>query len=355
MLRRPFLRQQHHLGINRPVRSVQQIRHDSSATHPRTNLIDGYTTAAVENVISRDYTWLWETVHSTTHLSWFWTLPVVALMLRGGVYYFLTRPSRRQIQKMADLRNVIHARTLAMLGPNADYSKMKSQSRDEIERQKKNCYKEWEVTAWKRFLPLFQIVPWFAMMEGLRGILGIGEGLLGHAKRGIKNLFGFGSGSSAAEVTTNSSVEGFDPATKIDALQPQPAITPSSPPIDPELLCSGPFSMDLTALDTTGVLPLLVPMIMLTNGLWGLGILTRERTFAQLGRFSRAMLLLPIPMCAITLQIPAGMLWFWFWSSSFGLASTIYSDRKYPMYHQGGKGFKPLRKPFRAAALENNV
>ncbi|KAL1959226.1 hypothetical protein VTO42DRAFT_2731 [Malbranchea cinnamomea] len=242
-------------------------------------------------------------IHAATGLPWVASIPLTALVVRVTFGFLPHMFVRQQRDKKARLAPMLAAWRKV-------YEKQVAESRPEMKslppryaerlvaQNVRKTYHEmrsrWKVYRWPGLVNLLPIFPWLAMMESLRKMVGMGDGLLGIVRSGL----------------------GDDPPERVL-------------PLEPSMASEGALWFpDLLAHDTTFALPVMLSATLVLNVAWGWKTMSYreiatlsavEATSASRRKGLKYFLMaLSVWMCptVIAAQVPSGMLVYWI-SSSF--------------------------------------
>lgn len=279
-------------------------------------------------------------------LSWGYAIPITALILRAFVIApFIQLPTRRAQQRYIDIqplcsawRNVLGDahRKLHFKNP-VDYPLKQAyeESKAAISKQHRRVRKIMKCTITRRLRNFWQLPILFTLVETIRRMLNADFGLL--------NLL-------VQTFSSNQAIElSLERADVIQALYG----TKVTAWFEPTMIEGGIlWFTDLTAADPTCMLSAMVAAVTFGNvyrsskpppGM----TLTTSRLYLR-----RGLLALSLAMFPLTLEMPSGLLWYWFSSTASGWAAYEMIDRVAPLSKpvpralgSGAQGAWTLRRP----------
>lgn len=250
-----------------------------------------------------------EFLHDVVGIPWFWTIPLAAAAVRAILYFPITRPQRKAIQRRAAVGHLYHAQK-AQWKQQAIESIREHQGPDRPKffTAYRKIAKRWLKTNTDDFqcgssrttwLPMLQFPVWLSMSWTLRDMLGWPPG----AKHFLYTMLGW------------------------ETLQGAEAAQQAALNFEPTMMEEGlPWAADLTLADPTGTSPIMVSSIMaisILRGIRGRSGLSRYLSFAGLVYAGGIGHLLA--------GAPAGIMYYWACSSGFALITNIYLDRRLPV------------------------
>ncbi|KAF2431889.1 hypothetical protein EJ08DRAFT_732964 [Tothia fuscella] len=324
------------------------------------------------------------TLHATG-LTWTYAIPISALLIRLFITATITLPSRYSIQRHMQIipfqSAYRHSQNALMVAEIKDRRRVKG-TVDRVATQNtvdERCkvydaklegeYTKYGFKFW-RWWPLLQFPVFLGAMETMRAMIGMKSGILGMLVAPL------GTGESGMEkqdvvetATTTAATAIPSTPTKLHTEQemtinelfapntipdsPPPSSSPTTDPdtyynttwLEPTMSIEGPFWItDLTLSDPTTLTPLLVSILMICNILFtgpkplpGV-VLSPGKRGLQRGLVVFAVLLWPL-----TMQFPAGLVYYWAWSSGWGLGVNLWLDRVYPLRPAVRGCRRPLR------------
>lgn len=260
-------------------------------------------------------------VHTVTGLPWVTSIPLTALVVRLAVLPVQIYSTKQQ-QKMKTFDPLIiswsryHMKEVmdkAILEGKALHPSIAQSMVDtKLRRSKGQIYKRCGVHPMARFLPFLQLPLWLAIMESLRRMVGMDPGILGLLRGSGEN----GQNASKLEI-----------------------------PVEQSMSTEGAFWFpDLLAPDPTHALPVILSALVFTNITWGWkistspGVRSKKSLTALASGILRTTLqgmALLIAPSMISSQAPAGLVFYWIFSSLSATAQTqllrrLLASRKAP-------------------------
>lgn len=252
-------------------------------------------------------------LHGLTGLSWVWTLPLTALLIRGLIFVPLgiyTHKNRERIIAVQPLSYAWHhvlqrrvSREYAALGPNQCTKILNA----EMKLKATELRLQMGARSWKSFLPWLQLPVWLTVVETLRKMSGTHEGLLRLVTKNFKTP-----------------VE-QDRETTLEALG-----APSIVPVEQSFSTEGAlWFTDLLVPDPQLILPFLlsgtlfVNIYYQTNFIHAKGITQTKWN----RRLTNSLKLVALAVGPLTLQVPSAMLVYWISSSALANAQNVILDR----------------------------
>jgi inner membrane protein COX18 len=261
---------------------------------PRPQFLDaGVTTAHT----------LLETLHSSTGLSWVYTLPLAALTLRTTLILPLSIYSRRISQKQASLSPLVQSwqhvlrdevmHEAGHMGPEISQQKLLWRMRQ----KRSEIYARWGCQIWKTMLPLVQLPVWLTAIEAVRAMCGAKAGLLGMILRSDNTVDAAFCTGIPTELTLATEGALWFP----DLLVPDPQL------ILPFLL-SGAVFLNLSNSRGSGA----------NQAVWQ-------------KRVQRSLKIVALALGPLTLQVPSAMLVYWISSSLLAYIQAVVLDKAMPI------------------------
>jgi mitochondrial inner membrane protein COX18 len=259
-----------------------------------------------------------------TGLTWAVVIPVSAVLVRAVTIALFSYPARRAVQRTALLGPVFAGINFVQGGKGYGDKKEKQTVFNSVR-------ETWAVERWRAYVPLLQFPFFLAMVEAIRKLSGARQGLWAWLRDFTGSVFHWNSGPSVPITET--------------PLDDSAALSPIETPnmVDTSLTTEGPWwCTDLTVADPTNFLPIAVPVVMMCSiGLSMFGRPTDNGPAYQqkmgtkkggLGEtIGRTLLILCGGMFFVTPHLPAGLLWYWLWSSSLTLLNHVYNDYWMPV------------------------
>jgi len=244
-------------------------------------------------------------------IPYLWTIPLAALLVRTALYYPVTLYSRKALQRRTALSPLISAQKGLKL-QEARTNVMSGLTTRTVPSEHKFLMKTLINDLQTRFMcgrlrtmwPIVQLPVFLWLSSNLRDMLGMPGSI-------VRTFLGRGNdGEQVGELFQQSMTE------------------------------EGPsWALDLTAADPTGSLPIIVSVVMMSQTLIsapkyqrGAGILQRTPTIL--------LVVLSGSIPIIFASAPAGILWYWAWSSGMALVTNVYLNRRYPLTN-----VKPCKRP----------
>lgn len=257
----------------------------------------------VEQVIPVAYSII-DGLHSTTGLSWAYTLPLSAFLIRAifvlplSIYSRLNLkkeaalapllntwqyPLRKQVVQEMEAKGIVRKATLAQ----SILLKKTREKRNEL-------YKRWDCPIWKTYLPLLQLPVWLTAIEAIREMCGQQSGLLGMVFR--------------------TKIDGIAQVLpKVDSFATEgmlwfPDLMVSDPQLILPFILSGTIYLNITRGSSNN--PKILP--------WQKGL-------------DRSLKAVALAIGPLTLQMPSAMLLYWIASSSFAYAQASILEKVIPL------------------------
>jgi inner membrane protein COX18 len=265
--------------------------------------------------------------------TWTLAIPLAALTIRFGLLAFQL-PARHAQQRRHQMTPVINGfRSAQNIAQERDIkngrtSRMHSQTFKEMEfaKYKRDASVEWNTGLHWTFLSYLQLPVFLGMAECMRSMLGMQRGLLAAIMSRFEGL----------PLEISSATE-----ERLDGLESN-IFRPEW--IEPSMATEGLFwCHDLTVADPTLALPFIVSALMFANISLGSEVVAAERKPWQKG-LHRGLMIVALLIGPLTMQLPAGILYYWACSSATSLGSNLWMDRKYPLK----KPIKACKRPLRA-------
>lgn len=343
---RPIPKSHRFLSLTNPSRAINRLplqlvapRRRFHASSPRRIDIPQFSALDAITYIPRH---AMEGLHDLG-LSWAVVIPIAALTVRAGIHFFLTVPALQASQRGRDLAPIIRANRHVIM---SYYGFL--QGPQVIKTEEKKLRVRWRAEIWRRFLPLVQLPVFLTLIEALRSLMGLKQGLLGWI---------FGSkevGTKEALSTTQSEALALNSTAFDDVAQPPAldAVVAQVPEVSDVVAVSSwtveglPWCPDFTAVDPYFILPVAAPALLWLNAWYSYSNVDIDRLgrTAQIAR--RFLLLLPVYMGVfITVHIPAGILWYWTCSAGLARLTSMMINRQYPARWPVSKDFKLAERP----------
>jgi inner membrane protein COX18 len=265
-------------------------------------------------------------LHSTG-LSWAAVIPITAITIRCIIVPFLIVPARREREKMTELAPMVSANAL-LIRENVERqvkenpqiintSSPQNLYKRNLKEFHKTMMKSYNVHRWTPFRTLLQIPVFVVVVEALRRMMGMERGLLFFKKEEAPKNVDSSTLSPEADVTAT---------LQMDSGVPGPAAW-----YEPSMTIEGPFSIvDLTTPDPTLCLPFVVSALMIANLSYG----NRRKQNLATSNFGRrvqnALLGFAFLLPMVTLNLPAGFLYYWACTSASSLTADVLLDRLFP-------------------------
>jgi membrane protein insertase Oxa1/YidC/SpoIIIJ len=177
---------------------------------------------------------------------------------------------------------------------------------------RKDMLRKWRANMWRGFLPWLQFPIFIGFIETLRAMGGSGVGLFGALKQ---QFFPAKDKVHGEELSGNliDRSDWFEPTFHTEGLS---------------------WCTDLTVPDPTGTLPILAPTLFAANVLYSSGVLTDpynalKRTSSRLFMMFAGGLTMGLYISAPLM--PAGLLYYWVWSSGCALVAHGFLNWRYPV------------------------
>jgi len=256
----------------------------------------------VEQVIPIAYSII-DGIHSTTGLSWAYTLPLSAFLIRATFVLPVSIYSRLNIKKQAALAPLINTwqhplrkqvmQEIAASGKVAHPARAHVTLLRKTKEKRDELYRRWDCPRWKTWLPILQLPVWLTAIEAIREMCGQKSGLLGMVFR-----------------------------TKVDGIA-------QVLPVEESFATEGMLWFpDLMLSDPNLILPFILSGTIYLNISRGSGkniVLPWQRGL------DRALKLVALAIGPLTLNIPSGMLLYWIASSSFAYAQATILEKAIPL------------------------
>jgi inner membrane protein COX18 len=310
-----------------------------------------------------------------TGLPWAAVIPISAIVIRVFITVTMTIPSRHAMQRQIKLvplksayRRAAHLQTSKMLAKKGavETKIIQDDLKKECDEYDKALDERWlgNFRWFWRWSPLLQLPIFLSVMEAVRSMIGMQQGLLGVAQSILReSLLGT---THAADATAASSEIGSSPvghdavdvptigqvvASNLSATPSPPTTVPTvyQPEwFEPTMMTEGlPWMLDLTIADPTPfpfTMSFIVSGFMLGNILLSGPRKVPGMVISPFRRgLTRVLILFALGIGPLTLHLPAGMVYYWACSSASGLAANLLMDRMDPL-----KGsVKPCKRPLR--------
>jgi inner membrane protein COX18 len=272
---------------------------------------------------------LFLSLHEIGH-TWALAVPLAALTVRLGLLTILI-PARTSLQRRMQIAPMITAyrsaqrqRTEELIksGGIQDLPQHSKEYDKHFEGYKTRLRREWRAGSLWQIMSWVQLPVFLGMAECMRSMLGMQRGILAIISSSI-----FGTDEST-------------PAT-LDNLEKQVF---HADWIEPSMTTEGlPWFQDLTVADPTLTLPFLVSGLMFANIYFSGGKdLAAQQKPWQRG-LKRGLLGVALLIGPMTLNLPAGLLYYWACSSATSFASNLLIDRVWPVGRPVLASKRPLR------------
>ncbi|KAH6695802.1 hypothetical protein F5X68DRAFT_32329 [Plectosphaerella plurivora] len=263
-------------------------------------------------------------LHTTVGLPWYWALPVFAMgvnaVFRFPLQYYARTIFLKQFSTL-HLFQAWFARHSARF-PLKTTEKLTDKTR-------KRLFKERGCPAWKGYLPVLSVAPWLVVAQATRNLTGAGDGII-----------------SLVAPSAAHAVEGTSMTTLAETTAWIDEITATAQPVAESIhqsLTTGGMLWfhDLTVADPYTILPVILSLSFLHNVLpkgledirsvfmpskaENLTLRAKSRT-----TFRRMLVLVAVMAPFLTMNLPAGMLLYWCWSSSLGSVNSAILSRMLP-------------------------
>ena len=254
------------------------------------------------------------TLHSTD-LPWAVVLPAAAVSVRLTTFVLFQYRARRAAQRRSLLQPLL---TAFAYGHVLKYGPSKN-TMEAVQKNTKNIQDFWAMQRWREFVSLLQLPILLGMLESIRRMSGMGIGAWGQI------------GKLAASIKS-----ALLPTAVASSIASQTSSLDTH--VDTTWTTEGPWwCTDLTQTDPTFILPVAIPMILYlsvsTRGtelaMWQ-QVAQRDKVF-KIGTLTRTVKVVALAMCTITPSMPAGILWYWFWSSSTALVLNTLTEAWMPV------------------------
>ena len=290
-------------------------------------------------------------LHSTG-LPWAAIIPLTALLVRLNVAAFLTYPARITVLRQLALKPILQGRFRAIEASGRLTSLDARTKKRAISDATLQMYQKWGCRNWNKALPLLQLPVFVGFMETIRAIGGSPMGFFGAIRQRFMPPSRPAGGGAEAGAQADAAGSLHAASLETTSLKASPSqatlsqeqllqdVTDMSVPqpwFEPSFAVEGlSWCPDLTAPDPTGVLPVVVPLMMLAtiaNSLYGAGGLKKSSSSSS--RLASFMFRLSIVFTAAVAWVaplmPAGLLYYWTCSSTFALLSQLFFDWRYPI------------------------
>ena len=265
-------------------------------------------------------------LYDITGLPWVATLPLTAILLRSTIVLPLSIWSRRQTQRVASVRPLLHAwlpiiqERVIQRRRRAGPSELEKTVRKEMKLKQKTIFTNIGIRPWGPYVPLLQLPIWLLVIETIRRMCGAGTGLLALIFRQFDGVPADGealAGSSSSLIEASLSTEG--------ALW------------FPDLLASDPML----------ILPFTLSAVVFSN------IKLHQMSDRNAGivpstisrRLDKTMMLLAIAIGPVTLHLPAAILIYWITSALFATVQTTFFNWFMPL-PRSPIPCKPKQRPY---------
>jgi inner membrane protein COX18 len=271
-------------------------------------------------------------LHDVGH-TWALAIPLAALTVRLGLLTFQL-PARRAQQRRHQIipmlngyrsvQNIVQER--AIRTARADKVLSQKHYKEEFDDYRRRLGSEWGTGLKWTWLSYLQLPVFLGMAECMRSMLGMQRGLLAAIMSRFEGL------PLEISSATEERLEGLES----NIFRPEW--------IEPSMATEGLFwCQDLTVADPTLALPFMVSALMFANISLGSEVVAAERKSWQKG-LHRGLMIVALLIGPLTMQLPAGILYYWACSSATSLASNVWMDKKYPLK----KPVKACKRPLRA-------
>lgn len=265
-------------------------------------------------------------LHSTVGLPWFWAIPAFALGINVVMRFPLQYYSRKTI-----LQQQSHSHfTQAWMVRHANKLDEKTATLLHAKTIRR-LNKERGCQQWKTYIPILSVAPWLIVAQAMRNLTGTGGGLVS------------AMAPSTAQAAQAASTTGLAETTAwIDEITTtaQPVVES----IQQSLTTGGMLWFhDLTVADPYAVLPVMLSLSFLhnvlpkgTDKLRALFMATEPghrmtRAARMRSRLNRGLVVVAVVVPFITMNLPAGMLLYWVWSSTLASVNSTILDRILPV------------------------
>lgn len=324
--------------------------------------------------------WAIQGVHTTTHLPWVLSIPLTAVLVRMMIGFPLQIYTRRHARREQDLAPLTSAlkRSSDVLKHTKGWTRVQSEAR--YQNRINHINRKFKLNRSYRFLPFVQVPVFITLMDSLRAMSGNNNGLIPWLLSWFDPARYVSSPQAGPHTTpavqtpaeTLPATESVlkDPATITDFGATSAEATSTADTvyraIEPTLANEGALWFpDLLAGDTTGILPFLLTITILTNVNSGL----RSQSAMEISRLPkiemyRAFFLGPglksvLSVLAISAglssyvhQLPTALLLYWITSTNVATLQTKFLDKfmftrppisgyvpKYVRYEKAGDPF----------------
>ena len=270
-------------------------------------------------------------------LSWAASIPLVAFTLRFGIlapvtlYTHYVNSERAKLNPLGfAYRQAIKNDVMREHGAQGPQTCQAIVVR-RVAIQSRKLRKEMDVQYWKTFTGWIQFPIWLTMIEALRRMCGIREGLLGLAQKSINGVEEAEMSQESAIVAHNAEVAPEATVTTLDIVQRTSSTIPVETSLAtegmlwfPNLLEPDPYAMLSVALSAT---------IWANIAYMDQRIQKHSPTVPSLWRqrVTRALYVAGAGAGFATLQLPSAMLLYWITSSQSALWFNIILDRYWPL------------------------
>ena len=320
-----------HLHSSRAKHSLQKYLYRRAfSISPKPRLIDDAVSAAHD---------IFQYVHTGAN-TWMLALPCVAFSLRFlvlgpvSLYVHGIRIKRQGLIPLtfalrhATRKDVI--RNHGAEGPRVCEAIVRKRMTKKLYEMSKTAGTE----GWKTWLGLVQIPIWLTMIEALRRMCGVPDGLLGIVQKSLAKLWNWGAEMDNT-VQGESTEEAVSASAEASKMVPQVTGNIS---IEPTLATEGMLWLpNLLVSDPYGILS-----IILTCSIWAnVGYAEQKSRLVSpepskwRQRLTRGMLVLGVGVGFATLQLPSAMLVYWISSSGSALCFSVLLEK-----------YRPLARPF---------
>lgn len=246
------------------------------------------------------------------NLPWSTVIPLSAILVRLGITLFLSYPAHTALQRRRDLMPMLTGIQRAIKHSNYFRGWSPDQVNLFVRQNRDTMVRKWRAERWRGLLPWLQFPVFIGFVETIRAMGGSAVGFFGALKQ---RLFPGGLELHGEEVSPNliERSEWFEPTFRTEGLSWFP---------------------DLTVPDPTGVLPLLAPSLFAANILISSGLVTDPKAVLKT-RLSRMLLAasgaLTLGLYVSAPLLPAGLLYYWVWSSGCALVANGWLNWRYPV------------------------
>ncbi|KAI9805493.1 MAG: hypothetical protein M1825_000744 [Sarcosagium campestre] len=274
----------------------------------------------LEPILSSTHTVI-EAIHSGSGLPWVASLPLTALLIRVIIVTPFTYYSRRVGQRQLALQPLVLAwqqqirRSVLIQSASLGPVECEKRVSKDLRAKTKELYKTWACRRWRNFLPIAQFPVFLIVIETLRGMSGIRQGLLGLVMNSLRSIFSQGPEAFFGKVL------------KLEAPLP---VTQAVIPLEESLALEGALWFpDLLVADPQLILPFILSATVFSNiALANKKHGVQSRLQIWITRIMKASALAIGPL---TLQLPSAMLVYWISSSLWALLHNVLLDRFLPL------------------------